>query len=134
MKLENKKELAKKVLKVGKGKIIFDESSLAEIKEAITKQDIRDLHSQGVIKIKDTRGKKKVVKRKRRRQGSIKKKVKKRKQEYVKITRKLRNYILELKKQGKIDQENYIRLRKEVKARDFKSKAQLRDILQSQGK
>ena len=134
MKLDKKKNLAAKVLKVGKNKLIFDSSKLSEIKEAITKQDIRDLHSQGVIKIKDTRGKKKVVKRKRRRQGSIKKKVKKRKQEYVKITRKLRNYILELKKQGKIDQENYIRLRKEVKARDFKSKAQLRDILQSQGK
>ena len=44
MQLSNKKELAAKVLEVGKGRIIFVESALAEIKEAITRQDILDLH------------------------------------------------------------------------------------------
>ena len=69
--MNKKKVLASKVLKVGKGRIIFDINRLDEIKEAITKQDIRDLHSQGAIKIREIKGR-----------GKIKKKVNKRKQEH----------------------------------------------------
>ena len=53
-----------------------------------------------------------------------------RKQEYVKITRKLRNYVSELKKENKISEEDYKRLRKEIKTRDFKSKSQLKEHLE----
>jgi len=131
MKLDKKKELAAKTLKVGKRRILLDENRLEEIKEAITKQDIRDLHKSGAIKIKEKSGRKKVKRRKtKRREGKIKKKVKKRKQEYVKITRKLRNYISELKKQEKIDKEEYKELRNKIKTRTFKSKAQLREYLE----
>jgi len=130
MKLDKKKALAANVLKVGKGRIQFDKDRLEEIKEAITKQDIRDLHKEGLIKIKEKKGRRKIVKRKRRGAGSIKKKVKKRKQEYVKITRKLRNYAQGLKKLGKINEEDYKRLRKEIKAKVFKSKAQLKENLE----
>ena len=38
--LNKKKELASKVLKVGKNRILFNTEGLSEIKEAITKQDI----------------------------------------------------------------------------------------------
>ena len=77
MKLTKKTQLASKVLKVGKSRIKFVESRLDEIKEAITRQDIRDLYAEGAIKIKEIKGKTKVVKRKNRRgTGSIKKKVK----------------------------------------------------------
>lgn len=131
MKLDKKKILASKVLKVGKNKIIFDSSRLAEIKEAITKQDIKDLFSQGIIKIRDKKGKKRKEKRRtRRKAGKIKKTIKKGKQEYVKITRRLRNYATELKKQGKISKEKYKELRKKIKARVFKNKAQLKENLE----
>lgn len=43
MKLENKKDLASRALKVGKNRIAFNKSRLTEIKEAITKQDFKDL-------------------------------------------------------------------------------------------
>jgi len=130
MKLDKKKQLAARVLKIGKGRVIFEEERADEIKEAITKQDIKDLHSQGIIKIKPVRGRKKIKKRKtKKRAGKIKKKVKKRKQEYVKITRKLRNYIKELKKQEKISREEHLELRKKIRARAFKSKAQLKEYL-----
>ena len=43
MNLTKKKELAAKVLKVGKNRIIFVEEHLSEIKEAITRFDIADL-------------------------------------------------------------------------------------------
>ena len=131
MKLDKKKQLAVRVLKVGKGRVVFEEGRADEIKEAITKQDIKDLHSQGIIKIKPVKGRKKIKKRKTKKgEGKIKKKVKRRKQEYVKITRKLRGYIKELKKQEKISKEEYSELRKKIKTRAFKSKAQLKEHLE----
>src|SRR3989344_5480011 len=98
MKLENKRALAARTLKVGKNRVIFNSQRLSEIKEAITKQDIKDLVSSGVIRIKDKKGKRKIQKRKtRRRSGSIKKKVNKSKREYIILTRKLRAHLKKLK-------------------------------------
>jgi large subunit ribosomal protein L19e len=128
MKLERKKMLAAKTLEVGKGRISFNKERLSEIKEAITKQDIRDLYKSGAITIKEISGKRKKVKRKtRRRGGSIRKKVNTRKQDYVKLTRKLRSYISELKKQEKISIEKYKELRKEIRTSAFRSKAHLKE-------
>ncbi len=133
MKLDKKKQLAAKVLRVGKGKIIFDENRLDEIKEAITKQDIRDLEKAGAIRIRETKGRRKVRKRKTKKgAGKIKMNVKKRKEVYVRITRKLRGYIQALKKSQKIDNKDYRELRKKIKARDFKSKAQLKEYLKTE--
>lgn len=129
MNLIKKKKLAAKVLKVGKNRVVFDQEKLAEIKEAITKQDIRDLHNSGVIKIKDKKGRRKKIKRKTRGEGKRKKKIRQRKREYVKITRKLRRYLFELKKQGKMNNGEYNKLRKRIKAREFRSKAQLKEQL-----
>ena len=134
MKLDLKKKLAANALKVGIGRIQFNNNRLDEIKEAITKQDIRDLAADGAIKIKEISGRRKNVKRKtRRRIGKIKVKVKKRKQEYVKITRKLRNYVSELKKQETIDNEKYRELRKKIKNREFKSKRNLKQGIEIKG-
>lgn len=133
MKLDKKKIMAAKALNVGKKRIVLVEGRLDEIKEAITKQDIKDLSKSGAIKIKEAKGRKKIKKRKTKRgQGKIKKKINRRKQEYVKITKKLRAYIKELKNQGKIDKEEFEELRKKIRARDFKSKAQLKEYLQSE--
>jgi len=130
MKLDRKKELAAKALRVGKGRIVFNKEGLTEIKEAITKQDIKDLHSEGIISIKPVKGRTKIKKRKTQRgPGKIKKKLNKRKQEYVKITRKLREYIHRLKEQLIIENELYKDLRKKIRMRIFKSKANLKDYL-----
>ncbi len=128
MKLETKKQLAARTLKVGKDRITFNTSRLAEIKEAITKQDIRDLKESGAISIKEIKGRKKIVKRKtRRRFGSIKKKVNTRKQDYVIMTRKLRAHLSYLKKNKKITQEEFIQLRKQIRTRDFRSLNHLKE-------
>ena len=111
---------------------MFNSENLAEIKEAITKQDIRDLHESGIIAIKPVKGRKKIVRRKTKRgPGKIKKKVNKRKQVYVKITRKLRGYIKELKKLGRITNDDYKTLRKKIRMRAFRSKAHLREQLEA---
>jgi large subunit ribosomal protein L19e len=127
MNLTNKKELAAKVLKVGKNRIYFVEENLPEIKEAITRQDIQDLHAAGAIQIKEVSGRKKNVKRKNRRRTG---KVNVRKQEYVIITRKLRTYLKYLLKTGKVDREEYKETRKQIRARKFKSKRNLKEAFE----
>ena len=113
------------------GRVEFNINRLEEIKEAITRQDIKDLVKGGAIKIKEPKGRKKNVKRKqRRRAGKIKLKVNSRKQEYVKITRKLRRYIKSLKDQEKITKEKHIDLRKQIRNRIYKSKRHLMESLQ----
>jgi large subunit ribosomal protein L19e len=117
MKLNKKKELARRTLNVGKSRIIFLESRLDEIKEAITKQDIRDLKKEGAIVVKEIKGKRKVRKKRKRSVGNIKKKVKTRKKDYVIMTRRLRNYLSELKKAGKISRKDEKELRKKIRIR-----------------
>jgi large subunit ribosomal protein L19e len=131
MNLSNKKILAAKTLGVGTGRIELNINRLEEIKEAITRQDIKDLVKSGAIKIKEPNGRRKNVKRKQRRRiGKIKLKVKARKRSYIIITRKLRNYIKSLKAQEKITNEKYSELRKQIRNRSFKSKRHLKENLQ----
>jgi large subunit ribosomal protein L19e len=130
MKLDGKKDLVARVLKVGKDRIVFNSNMLAEIKEAITKQDILDLKNQGAISIKEVKGRKKIVKRNtRRRIGSIKKKVKKSKKDYMALTRKLRAHISNLKRQGKISPEKFDKIRKEIRAKEFRSLSNMKERL-----
>jgi len=130
MQLAKKKELAAKVLKVGKKRIRFIEAHLSEIKEAITRQDILDLHKSGAIQISEIKGRRKIVKRKhRRRVGKVKKQVNNRKQEYVIITRKLRSFVRGLVRTGAIDREKKKEIRKMIRSRKFKSKRHLKENL-----
>ena len=128
MKLTHKKALAAKTFKVGKERIIFNANRLAEIAEALTKQDIRDLFAQGAIFIRPSKGRHAHTSHsRRRRQGSIKKRVKKSKQKYVIITRKLRAYVRELEEHERITPEQHISFRKEIRAHRYKSKAHFKE-------
>ncbi len=129
MQLRKKKELASKVLGVGKERILFVEGNLPQIKEAITRADIKDLYKSGAIKIKEVKGRKKIVKRKNRRGiGKVKKRVNKRKQEYVKNTRKLRKVAKNLLRLGKIDRVEHQNIRRKIRARFYKSKRHLNEL------
>ena len=128
MQLNKKKELAARTLGVGKGRIIFNRERIDEIKEAITRQDIKDLVRGKAINIAEKTGTRTKVKRKtRRRMGGVRKKVNKRKREYITITRKLREFIRRLKEKKAINPEQYRKLRKEIKSRSLKSKAHLKE-------
>ncbi len=121
MNLEKKKSLAVRALGIGRDRIIFNPARLEEIKEAITKQDIRDLAVSGAIGIKDIKGRKRVEKRKnRRRAGSKRHHFRKSKQDYVRLTRRLRNYLFVLRDKGHVSLEVYEKLRKEIRASTFK--------------
>ncbi len=130
MNLKKKKALAAKLLKAGKGRVIFHPGRLEDINHALTKQDILDLFNNGSIIIKPVKGRKTGFSiRVRRRGGSIRQRVRKGKREYVFLTRKLRRYLAELKKQKKITSEQYSLLRKELRASQFKSKSHLKEHL-----
>lgn len=130
MNLGKKKELAKRTFNVGKERIVFIGSRLKEIKEHITKQDMRDLKEDGAIVIKEIGGRKKAKKKRRRSTGNIRKKVDKRKTEYVAMTRKLRKYVSELKRQEKISKEDATEIRKKIRNKVFRSKAHLKNHLE----
>ena len=128
MQLSKKKQLAARTLNIGKSRIIFNMQRLDEIKEAITKQDIKDLIASKAILIKAIRGSRKKTRRKtRRRQGSIKAKTNTKKKDYMRITRKLRRFLSELRDRKVIENSEYWRLRKEISARQFDSRAKLKD-------
>jgi large subunit ribosomal protein L19e len=130
MKLENKKVLVARTIGVGKERIVFNKERLNEIKEAITRQDIRDLVASKAILIRSISGRKTKEKRKNRRKaGSIKMKVKTGKRDYMNAARKIRAYLFELKKKGKISNEDYYKIRTEIKAGTFKHKEQVRERL-----
>jgi len=135
MNLKRKKELARKTLNAGKGRIVFVKPRLEEIKEAITKQDIKDLYADGAIIIKEVKGRKKVVKRKRRRStGKIKKAVNTRKQDYVIMTRKLRKHVAVLVSQGKLTKDEAKEIRKKIRNRIYRSKAHMKELIQGREK
>ena len=134
MDLSKKKKLAERTFGVGKKRIVFVESRLDEIKDAITKQDIRDLYNEGAIIIKERGGRKRVVKKINRSKGNIRKKVKKRKREYIILTRKLRRYISDLKKQEKIFNKDLKEIRKKIRNKSFKNKMQLKEQIEGGGK
>jgi|SRR3989338_2767765 len=130
MNLEKKKILAARTLKVGKARIVFNTQRLGEIKEAITKQDIRDLFDSKAIFIKEIKGRKKIEKRKsRRRKGSIKKTIKRSKEKYMILARKLRAYLFELRRKELLPRDKYLQLRKQIKAGVFKSKHHLKESI-----
>ncbi|VVB80328.1 50S ribosomal protein L19e [uncultured archaeon] len=138
MDLSKKKELASRALGVGKGRIVFVGSRKDEIKEAITKQDIRELVKNGSVIIKDSKGRRKKERKssrlKRKTPGKIRLKVNTRKRDYMILTRKLRKYIYALKSEGKIDGERFKELRKKIRNKEFKSKANLKYYIEELSK
>ena len=134
MNLEKKKILASKVLGVGKKRIIFIEPRLSEIKEAITRQDIRDLHKDGAIVIRNIKGKKARIKIKSRSVGNVRKKMRKKKKNYMSLVRKQRKYVAELKSIGRLSREEADLLRKRIRNSDFKSRNHLKKYIQEMKK
>ncbi len=135
MNLKKKKALAAKTFGVGKGRISFAPSRADELKEAITKQDMRDLLASGAITIKNIKGSRKnIPNMSRRGAGKIKKKVGTRKRDYMRLTRKLRRYLVQLKYQNKVSKEKYKEARKQIKSKNFRSKLHFREMIIGGGK
>ena len=127
MELKVKKRLASQVLKCSPKRVWLDELRLEEIKEAITKADIRALISKGAIQIKHkkskSRGRSRLLqnqKRKGKRRGHGSRKGKKtarspKKEVWINRIRAQRNLIRRLKEGNKITKKSYRELYRKCK-------------------
>jgi large subunit ribosomal protein L19e len=130
MNLRSKKQLAAKTFGVGKSRILFVNERIDEIKDAITKQDMRTLQKDGAIIIKEIKGRSANVNKKNRRHvGKVRRKVNTRKRDYVILTRKLRQFIADKKQKGEMSDEEIKETRKRIRNKIFKSKAHLKENL-----
>jgi len=129
MDLSKKKKLAMRTFKIGNEKILFVESRLDEIKDAITKQDLRDLEKSGAIIIMRGKGRTKVRGKANRGVGNIRKKIKLRKKTYMIITRKLREYLRELYSKGKVSKEEIASIRRKIRNNEFRSKTHFKELM-----
>jgi len=138
MNLRSKRLIASRILKVGMDRVWLDPSKSTEIKEAITRDDIRKLVSQGVVLVKQKKGVSRgrfraVIKQKRKgrmdgpgsRKG-IKTSRLGRKEMWVHRIRAQRQLINELLKKNVITGENYILLRKKAKGGFFRSRKHIK--------
>lgn len=138
MNLKNKKRIAARLLKSGEKRVWFNPDKLSEIKEAITKDDIRNLIREGTIRIKQKRGisrfrvrKNLIQKRKGRRQGPGTRKGKAtsrlpRKRKWIIKVRKLRGFLKLLKDKKVLAPKQYSTLRLKIKGGFFRSKRHLK--------
>ena len=133
MNLSKKKKLAMRTFGVGKDRIIFVESRIDDIKEAITKQDMRDLKNRGIIIIKEIGGRKKVREKASKSSGNIRKIPGTRKRNYIDLTRKLRRYLAEMKKAGRLSKNTLEEIRKKIRNKYFRSKSHLKEYLKETG-
>jgi len=145
MKLDLQRKLAASVLKVGLDKVHLDPEKTKEIKEAITKADIRSLVKKGFIKRKPDVGSSKVRTRERheqrkkgRRRGKGKRKgtanaraPKKRK--WMNKVRVQRTLLKKLKETGKLSSEQFKKLYAMSKGGFFRSKSHLKLYLEKIG-
>ncbi len=142
MKLTSQRRIAAQILKVGKNKVKFDISKLSEIKEAITKTDIRSLINQKIIKAKPVKGtsryrarKLKKQKAKGRRKGPGSRKGKKtarfpRKKKWMLKVRTQRKLIRLLKDKKIITPKIFRDLYKKVTGNFFRSRRHIRLYLE----
>ena len=134
MNLRSKKEIVARLLDIGTKRVVFNENKLAEIKEAITRQDFKKLLMQGAILVRQKKGVSRgrvrhslKQKRKGRRQGPGSKegkfgtRVGTTKQVWVNRIRGQRVLITELLTKGLITKETYQDLRSKAKGGYFRS-------------
>lgn len=143
MKLQ--KRLAAQVIGCSPKRIIFDEARLDEIKEAITKSDIRNMINAGaIIALQKTgvsrsrAGKRARQRKKGRRRGHGSRKGSagardNRKRAWVNRVRMQRDFISELKKNKRISKMLYNELYSKIKGGFFRSKGHISVYLEERG-
>jgi len=131
--LGSQKRLAADILDVGEGRVWLDPEEQEEIAEAITREDIRDLVDQGIIRAKGTQNNSRGRARKRNQkrsyghkkgQGTRKGKAgarESRKDSWVSRIRAQRKRLKELREEGTIDRTQYRELYNKASGGEFDS-------------
>lgn len=138
MKLNNQKKIAANILKCSPKRVWLNPANLEDIKEAITKSDMRSLIKEGLVVGKAKRGisqsrarKIKIQKRKGRQKGAGSRKGVKtarlsKKEIWIPKTRLQRRFIKGLKISGLIDNKIHRDLYSKIKGGFFRSKRHIK--------
>ncbi len=141
MKLQRR--IAAQILKVGENRVWINPERLTDIKEAITKEDVRSLIQEGAIKARAVKGVskgrfRKVLKQKRKgmRKGAGRKEGKRSgrrwgKPVWMKKVRLLRKLLAEHK--SKMTLESYWKMRRTIKSGTIKDKKHLVELIKGSG-
>ncbi len=137
------KRLASDILKVGKSRIWVDPEQIDRVAEAVTRNDVKGLINEGLIRRKPekgvSKGRSRLLRLKRKkglrkgfgsRKGS-RKNVKSR--EYVLKIRTMRDFLRKLKNRKIISVKDYRTLYKMVKGGFFKSRSQIKIYIEDRG-
>ena len=132
------KKLAADILKVGQSRIVMDPEHLEDIKNAITRRDIKKMISKGYIKVKRGKIKKPELYRKKRKRGPGSKKGSSRarltkKERWMHTIRPLRGMLKELRDKGVLDTRMYRKTYLLVKSGMFRSRSHLKLYLKQKG-
>lgn len=128
MNLKLQKRLAKAVLGVGERRVWFDPEKMAEIKEAITRGDIRSLVSKRYIKVKPKGG---ITKRKKGKKGPGRRKGKKgaregKKRKWISKIRAIRKLLNQMRRNKTVDAKTYRRLYRLSKGNFFRDRSHVK--------
>ena len=138
MNLTTQKRLAASILKVGVNRVWIDPEEIEEVSRAITRDSVRQLIDQGIIKAKPEKGissyrskkiKEQKAKGKRKGRGSIKGAKKARnpkKKAWMTTIRALRGELKDMRDAEEIDPTTYRKLYKMAKGGAFKSKSYMK--------
>lgn len=145
MNLRNRKRIVADMYGIGMKRVWIDPDRMSDVKEAITKLDIRNLVRDDVIKIKNkegiSRGRARnhmAQKRKGRRQGPGSRKGKRtarlpRKRKWINTVRSQRNLLLILKQNGLLSEGVYRDVRLKIKGGFFRSRRHVKLYLEEKG-
>jgi len=132
------KRLAADILKVGQSRIAMDPEHLEDIKNAITRRDIKKMISKGYIKVKRGKIKNPVLYQKKKKRGHGSKKGSSgarltKKEHWMHTIRPLRRMLKELRDKGTLDTRTYRKTYLLVKSGMFRSRSHLRLYLKQKG-
>ncbi|AEH23865.1 50S ribosomal protein L19e [Pyrococcus yayanosii] len=143
--LRMQRRIAADILKCGENRIWIDPERIDDVAAAITREDIRRLIKEGIIKKKPVKGQSRYrarirheQKKKGRHRGPGSRKGKKtarmgKKERWIMTIRALRKELRKLKAEKKIDAHTYRMLYIRAKGGQFKSKHQLYLFLEERG-
>lgn len=145
MDLKTKKRIAARILKCGIDKVWMDPERLGEIKESITRRDVRNLISQGIIQnvhevgTSKSRSRIRKLQRKKGRQKGAGSKQGTRharlskKQRWIARIRIQRRFLKHLRDKGAINKKTYHLFYKKSKGGFFRSKRHIKVYIEEHG-
>ncbi|WP_297477446.1 50S ribosomal protein L19e [Thermococcus sp.] len=140
--LKMQRRIAADLLKCGENRVWIDPEKIDKVASAITREDVKRLIHDGVIKKKPVKGQSRArarafqeARKKGRHRGLGSRKGKKtarmgRKERWMMTIRALRKELRKLKAEGKLDEHTYRRLYIRAKGGQFKNKRQLYMFMQ----